>query len=363
MPEYMFSDTTIQGRFRGGDLAFLPEGKIALFDQEGQIIEYDLAEKCEIDRDFVGSLAGVSLGAAIPVSGYLWSPSIPSQLPEMMAVATRGGHFVIRDLRDKSFHRLQPRESGPVNCVAFSHIGDSLLIGVGDYPLSSRFSGAYLELYRVKEGKLEFVNTSKLPGFGHVYMESCSNLAFVNSTVLPGVCVDCLAWLNDNEAFCVTGARSQDHGFLIRFTPDPFRILAIRETTSAWARRLFVRYDSVVVQFPHEIVEFPFSTKEKSAEAELDVYKFEAPSRLYESVTDLGLTDYDRPSDSLLLTDGTLLDIGTGEREQLLEPLPECFAIRGELPFRAVALSEHGVLRCYQKAMQPGASSDHARES
>lgn len=356
MPEYTFWDATIEGGFRGGDLVFLPGGSVALFEREGRIIEYDLAGKREVRR--------LDDDAFDRMVTRLASPSMPSWSPQVLAVATRAAHFVWWNLADGSFHRLQHRESGPVNCVAFSpYTGDSLLVGVGDYPLSNRSNGAYLEIYRVKRGEPEFVRATGILGLlnrGEAFYESCSNLEFVNSTVLPGVCVDCLAWLNDNEAFCVTGARSQDHGFLIRFRLDPFRILAIRETTSVWARSLFVREGSVIVQYERDIVEFPFSAGEEGEEGNLTDLKFEAPSRLFESKTDLGLSDFDPVSDTLLLTDGTLLDLMSGERKQLLEPLPDCRAIRAKLPFGAVALAGDGVLRCYQKAAEP-AVPEHAR--
>jgi hypothetical protein len=270
-------------------------------------------------------LSGEGGGARLKVC-FTLGPAAqnPSRAGEM-AIATRGDHVAVVQANGEIL-RLKTHSDGPVNCAIYHPEGDSLLLGIGFYPL-----GGGRELWE-ETARIEVWDVQGGAPF-------CSAVVPV-----PGVCVDSLDWgLRNGELFCASGTRSQKRGFI---TVLEFPSMVARGYLEIHQARnhslsVFREYD-----WPEDDRgDPPFALVTNSSQA--FVHSFRTGEARWGQRIDrqIGCATCDR--DRLtFLSDGRIVDSFTGKGVGGFEELEECCSLAFDLDAYCLwGVSNRGLLR------------------
>jgi hypothetical protein len=231
--------------------------------------------------------------------------------PPICGVAARTGWANVWRLGADAAAELYPRRCGPVNCLALAPHADTIALGLGYYPLDHTEVHAGVETWSV-DGS------------------TC-----IGSRSVPGVSVDVLIWSNNPAGLiALTGARSQDHGFLIMLDADSLALLDVVETNASMygAGGVFGAGERELVLVSRLVVEI------RRAVEPYDIAWQFTPSG---SVHDAAICP---EREQVLLTTGQLVDLQTRAVVQL-EPLPGCIGVAVHPDGGYYGIAETGILR------------------
>ena len=246
------------------------------------------------------------------VGGQFRSLCVTASGAKMSAVATKAPWAVVWDLELNTTERLVV-DNGPVNAVAFSPVGGSLLIGTGTYPLDVR---------KRSEAQVQIWNRDE-------------NWTPVLTAALPGVCVDWLGWIESANCICaVTGRRTQNGGFVCFLDATTLRTLRIVDCapnivkacwTQDWPPAVAAVFDD-------------FSVVHLDDREDSDA-RFAAAVPLNGACMD---------GDEIFTTSGQVLDAETGNMIEQFTPLDSCCYVAARPGGGYVGIATTGVLRVWE---------------
>lgn len=242
----------------------------------------------------------------------IYDSSINSAHAQHAILVTRRSRFFVWQVGTEDFTPLFSESGEPVQCVAFSPSGKQFAIGTGDYPLDpSRFPEAHIELWSFEDCKPKF--------------ERC--------VVLPGVCLDAIAWDEDEfELCCVTGMRNQKFGFLVQTDSDAI-------PRHYWELRAAM-YRACVYRTREQVL-----TLSRAGLACISPQS--GRTHWTFPVSEVGSMAYDSDSDEIALSNGVVINARNGTVASEMSPLEHCSSIALISKHNYVGVSDAGVIRCW----------------
>jgi hypothetical protein len=273
-----------------------------------------------IVADWRGLIHELDLSAQSTITFSLPDDLLISGPPPVYNLAV-AKNFCVLTLRTPRFfvwHRVASAfaefysEAGTqVHSAAVSPNGQSIALGLGDYPLDA--GGR-------PEAKLEMWDID----------DNCAP-RFVEAFTFPGVCVDHICWSPHGTAiYCLTGMRNQQQAFLVQM--DPWgRPIHFRDIDAALFRSVLARQSgNALVSSSGRVLSINMETGSIDWEAE--------------SIGEPPI-GYDADSDRVLLGTGELLDAETGRQVATLRPLEDTSSVVAVPGNGWVAVSRTGVIR------------------
>lgn len=309
MSSVAYRDLQLAHGFHFPEINWLGQERVVISDWSSRLCCVDGADPSAImyvdcRHEVMGTPAGDTLRSLVTVC----------EREGVSAVATTAAWAWIWRHTSGEPERLLAQGLAPVNAVGLDPDGSSLVLGLGWYPLSDKPAGAAVERWDL-DGAARCTGTQRL----------------------PGVATDCVAFSPWGDVVgALSGARSQDRGFLILLDPANLQILELEETHHAMARGLLIDRERVVIV----------------GRDRLDVRWLSDIHRTSDTLDLPG--DWSRAAlnpldNTLLLSDGQLIDFDSFSARRLPMPEGRCGVCFG--PDRsAYGVSEKGVLRRWELA-------------
>ena len=251
---------------------------------------------------------------ASKVAGHIACTTLCSLAPRpedplVCAVATSGSHAAVWNSRkDNVAHVVS--QSGPVHSVAWFGNARHLLLGTGDYTLSSGSR---------PQARIE------------VWTPEMDEFALLERIALPGANVDAIEVSQDGDHIVAfSGMKSQNQGFISILDARSFLPQGVFDLPFAMVKRLECTDELVIVSHQGEVQAFRREDgKEKWSHA------------IAKDDCDFA---YDPDCHQLLLSNGELLSAGNGRVVETWPVLTDCCCVRARQEGGFVGVSKAGAI-------------------
>lgn len=241
----------------------------------------------------------------------------------LIAVATASGRYVLASVNTGEYRRIAPKSGGPVESVAFTIDGEALALGLGFFNLGSRIGR-------------EVAATARVETYG---INSNHELRHMGFAVLPGVNTYIIAWHPSGHWLaCVSGTEDQSRSFVSLLDTETLCCVGMCELMGISHRRAtFADNDlgplSIIVGGERGIFRLEPTLSEV-------VWHSESPC------DDFVLSSDD---DTVISSDGSVIDLETGEESSRLPQLMHCTGLTLVKDGTVVGVTETGVIRRWRK--------------
>ncbi len=293
-------------------IAPVSQNEVIVGDWSGTLLRIQLHPFVVKNKAFV---AGKVVGD-MPINNTLRSLTTAPDNTMMCTVATRGNHAAVWDCRSNNVFHAIP-EDGLVQSVAWLGSTNYLLLGIGDYPLSSGvMPQARLEIWKLDNNEL----------------------SFVNRVALPGACVDAIAVIPDGamQVVAFSGMKSQEQGFLSVLDASSLLPQSVFELPFSMAGRVECTEESILVCHRGAVSAI---RRENGNEKWSQKVAGDSPDFAHDS-----------DSHQLLLSTGELISTGNGRVVETLPILDDCCCVKPMPEGGFVAVSKTGIIGVWDVA-------------